>query len=164
MTELHPLTEKILEQIQGGDYTTGVVDQIVREHCAPLTLAVESGVAFPKQAPGAEVSVEATFIEPGNQMQMVLVGSEPVLVLQPEYDADANTIRFVLTAVALDPIGLEEVVDIVQDAVEEMARPLRRRRRGGRGGRGSPEGQRGLRARPVAGDPGGLISHSETRP
>ena len=121
MTELHPLTAKILGNI-GDDYIDPEpIDAIVREHCAPLTLAVESGVAFPKQAPGAQVSVEATFIEPGNQMQMVLVGSEPVLVLQPEYDADANTIRFVLTAVALDPAGLKQVVDIVQDAVEEMA-------------------------------------------
>jgi len=133
VTERHPLTEKLVRRLEDRTYdrhahseeiweeTIEDLDKTVRDHCAPLTLLTESGVAFPNQAPTAQVAVEATFIEPGNQMQMALIGSEPVLLLQPQYDAETNSITLVLTAVALDPIALEQVVGIVADASQEMA-------------------------------------------
>lgn len=81
---------------------------------------VESGVAFPDQAPDAEVSVSATFIESGTQLQQLFVGLEPVLIIQPEYDADQNEITFVMTAVDIDAAGLVDLFDVLKHAAEEM--------------------------------------------
>lgn len=87
----------------------------------PETAIVESGVAFPDEST-AEVSVVATFIESGNQLQQIFLGLEPVLLIQPEYDADENEVKFIVTAVDLDPRGLVDVLDVIRDAAEEMVR------------------------------------------
>ncbi len=83
--------------------------------------AVDSGVAFPDQAPDADVSVQARFLESGQQLQQVFIGLEPALVVQPEYDAEENEIIFVTTAVDLDPQGLVDVLEVLLDAAKTMA-------------------------------------------
>jgi hypothetical protein len=80
---------------------------------------IESGVAFATEV-DAEVFVQATFIESGQQMHMAIIGTEPVLLIQPEYDADANEVNFLVTAVDLDPEGLVEVLDVLLDAAKLM--------------------------------------------
>lgn len=86
----------------------------------PKPVVIESGAAFAADT-DAEISVEASFLESGNQLQQVFVGLEPVLLIQPEYDADVNQVKFVLTAVDLDPTGLIEVLEVILDAAREMA-------------------------------------------
>lgn len=85
-----------------------------------VTLAVESGVSFTQHA-GTKVQVEATFLESGNQMQMAIIGTEPVLLVQPNFDADDNEVTFILTSVDLGPEGLVEVLEILLDAARTMA-------------------------------------------
>ena len=86
------------------------------------TMKVESGVRFPNAAPGGvEVAVSATFLESGNQLQQVFIGLQPVLVVQPEYDADANAVDLVTIAVDLDPAGLVETLEVLLDAAKTMA-------------------------------------------
>lgn len=81
---------------------------------------VESGVAFPGET-DADIFVQASFIESGNQLQMALIGTEPVILIQPEYDAEANEVTFVVTAVDLDPPGLVEVLEVLLDTARTMA-------------------------------------------
>ena len=85
-----------------------------------VTLAVESGVSFTQHA-GTKVQVEATFLESGNQMQMAIIGTEPVILVQPNFDADDNEVTFILTSVDLGPEGLVEVLEILLDAARTMA-------------------------------------------
>lgn len=80
---------------------------------------IESGVAF-AQDTDAEVFVEATFIESGNQLQHLFIGLEPVLLIVPEFDADVNELKFLLTAVDLNPVGLVEVLEVILDAAKTM--------------------------------------------
>jgi hypothetical protein len=80
----------------------------------------ESGVRFPEN-PDTQVEVAATFIESGNQMQMAIIGTEPVLLIQPEYNADEDKVTFLLTAVDLDPAGLVQVAEVLLDAANTMA-------------------------------------------
>lgn len=82
-------------------------------------VVVESGAAFPDDT-DAEVFVEATFLESGNQLQQVFVGLEPVLLVQPEYDADAHEVKFLVTAVDLNPAGLVEVLELLLDSAKTM--------------------------------------------
>lgn len=83
---------------------------------------IESGVRFPSAAPGGvETQVSATFLESGNQLQQVFIGLQPVLVIQPEYDADTNTVDLVTIAVDLDPAGLVETLEVLLDAAKTMA-------------------------------------------
>jgi len=123
MTDLHPLTEKILnffEDDRSPAYDEKL-DDIVREHLAPPTyVATGSGPRFADH-PNIMTEVAGTFIESGNQMQMVLIGHEPVIVVQPEYDADENKITLVLTTVDLPPQGLVEVLEALLDATREIA-------------------------------------------
>lgn len=81
---------------------------------------IQSGVAFPGET-GASVSVDATFLEAGDQLQQLFVGLEAVLVIQPEYYADTNEVKFVVTAVDLDTAGLVTVLEVILDAAKEMA-------------------------------------------
>lgn len=89
------------------------------ETAAVEPVIVESGVAFAQET-DADVSVEATFIESGNQLQHLFIGLEPVLLIVPEYDADVNEVKFLITAVDLDPQGLVDVLDVILDAAKEM--------------------------------------------
>jgi len=83
---------------------------------------VESGVRFPNAAPGGvETQVSATFLESGQQLQQVFIGLQPVLVIQPEYDADTNVVDLVTIAVDLDPAGLVETLEVLLDAAKTMA-------------------------------------------
>lgn len=83
---------------------------------------VESGVQFPNAAPGGvQTQVSATFLESGSQLQQVFIGLQPVLVVQPEYDADTNTVDLVTIAVDLDPAGLVETLEVLLDAAKTMA-------------------------------------------
>lgn len=83
-------------------------------------ITVESGVAFAGET-DAEVFVEATFLQSGNQLQNVFIGLEPVILVVPEYDAEANEVKFVLTVVDLDAQGLVSILDVLLDAAKEMA-------------------------------------------
>lgn len=88
----------------------------------PNTQTVESGVRFPSAAPGGvETQVSATFLESGNQLQQVFIGLQPVLVIQPEYDAETNVVDLVTIAVDLDPAGLVETLEVLLDAAKTMA-------------------------------------------
>lgn len=82
-------------------------------------IVAESGVAFP-QHPDTEVSVAGTFIRSGEQLQNLFIGLEPVVVIQPEYDADEDHVTFNIVAVDLDPAGLIEILDILKDGAEAM--------------------------------------------
>lgn len=85
-------------------------------------VVVESGVRFPSAAPGGvETAVSATFLESGNQLQQVFIGLQPVLVIQPEYDAEENKVDLVTIAVDLDPAGLVETLEVLLDAAKTMA-------------------------------------------
>lgn len=83
--------------------------------------SIDSGVAFP-DATTADISVQGTFLESGNQLQQLFIGLEPVILIQPEFDAEENEVKFLVTAVDLDPAGLIEVLDVLRDAAEEMVR------------------------------------------
>ena len=85
------------------------------------TQTVQSGSTFDALEDDVDVFVEATFIESGSQLQMALIGSEPVLLIQPEYDEDERALKFVLTAVDLDPEGLVEVLELILDTARTMA-------------------------------------------
>lgn len=85
------------------------------------TERVESGVAFPEHE-DTEISVQATFLESGNQLQHLFIGLEPVILVQPEFDAEANEVTFIVTAVDLDPKGFLEILNLLKDSAEEMVR------------------------------------------
>lgn len=81
---------------------------------------VESGPAFPEQ-PDTEIGISATFIESGSQLQNIFIGLEPVLLIQPEYDADENKVEFVITSVDLGPEGLVSVLEYLLEGAREIA-------------------------------------------
>lgn len=123
MTDLHPLTENLLKHVDndGLSIHTDDFDTIVREYLTPPTLNAESGVRFPDM-PDVLVNVAGNFIQSGNQMQMLLIGTEPVLAVQPEYDAEANEVTLITTAVDLPPAGLVHVLEVLLDGVREIVR------------------------------------------
>lgn len=119
MTELHPLTEDILERIVFDSADTEELDQIVRARLDKEPVVVESGVRF-VGLEDTTVEVAGTFIESGNQLQMALIGSEPVLLVQPNYDADENHITLILTAVDLPPEGLVQTLEVLLDGAKTV--------------------------------------------
>lgn len=119
MTDYHPLTEELLALVDhdGWSVHTDEVDAIVRKRLDPEPVSVESGVRFT----GLEdytVEVNGTFIESGNQMQMAIIGTEPVLLVQPNFDADRNHVTLLVTAVDLPPQGLVEVLAVLTDGAK----------------------------------------------
>ena len=124
MTDLHPLTEKILGYVDTEDPHVDIeseLDEIVREHLTPPPVVAGSGVRFPDM-PDTLVTIAGNFIESGNQMQMAIIGTEPILVVQPEYDADENEVTLITTAVDLPPAGLIHVLEAMLDGVREIVR------------------------------------------
>lgn len=85
------------------------------------THTIESGVAFAHET-SADVSVEATFIDSGEQLQHIFVGLEPILIIQPEYDADDDSAKFIITAVDLPPQGLVSVLEVLLDSAKQMVK------------------------------------------
>lgn len=132
MTDLHPLTQKLADDLfskvglQGWEIPEPyeLADSIVRDHLTPtLRAEVESGVLFPNAVPGEtpSVAVEATFMTVRDgQLQMALIGPEPVLLVQPNYEAETNEVTFITTAVELNPQGLIDVLHTLLDAAEAM--------------------------------------------
>lgn len=137
MTDLHPLTQKILESHPNGQFGLddldledwkGEVDEIVREETTPPTYSTDvSGVQFPELGETA-LAVETTFVQSGSQMQMLLVGTEPVLVVQPEYRADEKKVTFVTTAVDLNAEAMLPVLEALVEATREMIGHVRQMR------------------------------------
>lgn len=132
MTDLHPLTDTIVSALADGDdeylaevageaseNLADVIDPIVREYVTPPAQVAESGVRFPDM-PETPVEVAGNFIQSGNQMQMVLVGTEPVLVVQPEYDAAEDRVTLITTAVDLPPAGLVHVLEALLDGARTI--------------------------------------------
>lgn len=131
MSETHPLTDKIVSELEGRTYdrhahdesiwqeTIDSLDEIVREHTAPKEVIVESGVRFP-ELPDSPVAVAATFIESGDQLQMALIGVEPVLLIQPEFEAETGIVTLLATAVDLPPAGLVQVLESLLDGAKSI--------------------------------------------
>lgn len=121
MTDLHPLTQTIIDLIDGEEpaNSTEAIDEAVRDYVTPPTLSAESGVRFPDM-PETPVEVAGNFITSGTQMQMVLVGTEPVLVVQPEYDAEEGRVTLITTAVDLPPAGLVHVLESLLDGARTI--------------------------------------------
>jgi len=118
----HPLTERVAALVDHDGWTvhTDDVDTLIRDYVDPKPVVVESGVRFPAN-PDVRTEVAATFIQSGNQMQMAIIGTEPVLLVQPEYDADENAVTLITTAVDLDPAGLVQTLEVMLDAARLMA-------------------------------------------
>ena len=118
--DLHPLTEKLLDHIDndGLDITSQDFDAIVREGLAP-SVTVGSGVRFP-ETPDIPVEIAGNFVTSGNQMQMLMVGTEPVLVVQPEYDAEEGVVTLITTTVDLPPAGLVQVLEALLDGARTI--------------------------------------------
>ena len=127
MTDFHPLTEQIIEIANVDDFHPdpafegGRIDKLVRAYLTPPPVVAESGVRFP-DLPNTLVSVAGNFITSGNQMQMIIVGTEPILVVQPEYDADENEVTLITTTVDLNPAGLVHVLEALLDGTREIVR------------------------------------------
>lgn len=117
MTDLHPLTERLLEHVNDD----GLVDAIVRDYLTPDPVVAESGVRFPDM-PDTPVEVAGNFIQSGYQMQMALIGVEPVLLVQPEYDAEEGRVTLITTAVDLPPAGLIHVLESLLDGARTIVR------------------------------------------
>ena len=96
-----------LDDLQFGNPTRlyDAIDASIRAYVTPPTLVAESGVRFP-DLPDTPVEVAGNFITSGTQMQMVLVGTEPVLVVQPEYDAEAKRVTLTSRAFRNDQLAL----------------------------------------------------------
>lgn len=121
MTELHPLTQAILEHVDTKNdmLDTEAIDALITDYVTPPVLVTESGVRFP-DLPDTPVEVAGNFIQSGHQMQMALIGSEPVLLVQPEYDAEEGRVTLITTAVDLPPAGLLHVLDVLADGVKTI--------------------------------------------
>lgn len=129
-TDLHPLTTEIIESHPNGQFGLddldkadwiAALDEIVRARLDPKVEVIESGVRF-TGLEDFETQVAATFIESGNQMQMAIIGTEPVLLVQPNFDADENVVTMILTAVDLPPKGLIEVLELLLDGARTIVR------------------------------------------
>ena len=116
--DFHPLTRDILDLALVDDEEK--VDALVRDFVTPPTLVAESGVRFP-ETPNTPVEVAGNFIQSGHQMQMALIGTEPVLLVQPEYDAETKSITLITTAVDLPPRGLVLVLEALLDGARTIA-------------------------------------------
>lgn len=121
MPKYHPLTDKLASGLDEIHSDLDWIDEVVREHLAPPTYSVplDSGVHFP-ELEDTKVEVETTFVESGSQVQMLLLGTEPVLVVQPEFNADERKVTFVVTAVDLNAEGMVPVLAALSDATEEI--------------------------------------------
>lgn len=124
MTDLHPLTESIIERVPpvvdlGDEEDMAELDTLIRDYLTPPTVVAESGVRFP-ESPDTPVEIAGNFITSGTQMQMVLVGTEPVLVVQPEYDAEEGRVTLITTAVDLPPAGLVQVLEALLDGARTI--------------------------------------------
>lgn len=130
--ERHPLTESLVDELRRRNYDPSRIesgpawdelvtslDELVRERMDPKPVVTESGVRFP-EIPDTKVSMAAQFIESGNQMSMAIIGTEPVLLIQPEFDADANEVTLITTAVDLPPEGLIHVLEALLDGTREI--------------------------------------------
>ncbi len=123
MTDYHPLTERIAALVDHDGWTvhTDEVDALIRDYVTPPVQTAESGVKFPDM-PDTLVTVAGNFIQSGYQMQMAIIGTEPILVVQPEYDADENEVTLITTAVDLPPAGLVHVLEALLDGTREIVR------------------------------------------
>jgi len=123
MTDLHPLTETLLSHVDndGLSITTEEFDTLVREALTPPPVVAGSGVRFPDM-PSTLVNVAGNFMQSGNQMHMAIIGTEPILLVQPEYDADLNEVTLITTAVDLPPAGLVHVLEALLDGTREIVR------------------------------------------
>lgn len=121
MTDRHPLTDAVLEHVDSKNDFVDIdaIDASIRAYVTPPTLVAESGVRFP-DLPETPVEVAGNFITSGTQMQMVLVGTEPVLVVQPEYDAEEKRVTLITTAVDLPPGGLVRVLEALLDGARTI--------------------------------------------
>jgi hypothetical protein len=119
-TFYHPLTEKVVGYLD-VPADAEKLDDIIREHLTPPVIEAGSGVRFPDM-PDVLVSVAGNFITSGNQMQMAIIGTEPILVVQPEYDAEENEVTLITTAVDLPPAGLVQVLEALLDGTREIVR------------------------------------------
>lgn len=120
MTDHHPLTTTILGLIGNqGAVTEDQIDEAIREYTTPPTLVAESGVRFP-ESPDTPVEVAGNFIQSGYQMQMALIGTEPVLLVQPEYDAEEGKVTLITTSVDLPPAGLVLVLEALLDGARTI--------------------------------------------
>lgn len=120
MSTYHPITELVSQRVErdGANMDFDDLDAVIREQLAPPTLRAESGVSFADTS--AKPYVEATFVQSGQQMQMALIGSEPVLLIQPEYDIDTHSVTLLTTAVDLPPPALVEVLEVLLDGARQM--------------------------------------------
>ena len=117
--DFHPLTRSVLDVALVDD--EAALDEMVRDYVTPPVLVTESGVRFP-DLPDTRVEVAGNFIESGHQMQMALIGSEPVLLVQPEFDAETNAVTLITTAVDLPPAGLIHVLEALLDGARTIVR------------------------------------------
>jgi len=131
--ERHPLTESIAEELRRRSYDrhahedsgeafeelVNSLDDLVRARTESKPVVTESGVRFPDM-PDTKVSMAAQFIESGNQMTMAIIGTEPVLLIQPEFDAETNEVTLITTAVDLLPEGLVLVLEALLDGTREI--------------------------------------------
>jgi hypothetical protein len=130
--EHHPLTDSIVEELRRRTYDPSRIDSgeewdelvnsldgLVRSRTEAKPVSVESGVRFPDM-PNTKVAMAAQFIESGNQMSMAIIGTEPVLLIQPEFDAETNEVTLITTAVDLAPEGLVHVLEALLDGTREI--------------------------------------------
>lgn len=83
---------------------------------------VQSGVSFTgPEGEDIPISVAATFLQVSDgQLGHVFIGNEPILVIQPEYDADTREVTLNLTGVEINPPGLVEILEALLDAAKTM--------------------------------------------
>lgn len=83
---------------------------------------IESGVRFKgPEGEDIETTVAATFLQVADgQLGHVFVGNEPILVIQPEFDADDMTVTLNLTGVEINPPALVEILETLLDAARTM--------------------------------------------
>lgn len=83
---------------------------------------IESGPRFKgPEGEDIETTVAATFIQVADgQLGHLFIGNEPVIVVQPEYDAEAPLITLNITGVEINPPGLVEILEILLDAARTM--------------------------------------------
>lgn len=130
MTDNHPLVDRLVEAHPNGQLGLDDLDlaeyieqanQIVRSFFdAEAIRGAQTNVRFPEQ-PDVPIEVAGNFILSSyGQMQMVLVGTEPVVLIQPEYDAEEGVFTLITTAVDLPPAGLVTVLEALLDGVRTI--------------------------------------------
>lgn len=85
-------------------------------------ISIESGPRFKgPEGEDIEATVAATFLQIADgQLGHVFVGNEPVIIVQPEFDADDMQITLNITGVEINPPGLVEILEILLDAARTM--------------------------------------------